>query len=53
MGFFWEILTFHPDVDYLSTCEKNWLREEDDLGDLLGVRGSKNLLETAIAMEAA
>ena len=29
----WGKLTFRPNLRYFSTCEKNWLREKDRLGD--------------------
>jgi hypothetical protein len=31
----WVELTFRPNLCYFSTFEKNWLREEDRLGDFI------------------
>ena len=34
----WGKLTFRPNLCYFSTSEKNWLREEDRLGDFTRVK---------------
>jgi len=42
-------LTFRPNLCYYASCEKNWLREEDRLGDFIGQRASQNRFLTAVA----
>ena len=32
-------LTFRPNLCYFPPCEKNWLREEDRLGDFTRPKG--------------
>lgn len=49
----WGKLTFRPNLCYFSTCEKNWLREEDRLGDFTRPKRRQNLIGTEIAMNAA
>ena len=49
----WGKLTFRPNLGYFSTCEKNWLREEDRLGDFTRPKRLQNLVGTAIVMDAA
>jgi hypothetical protein len=40
----WGKLTFRPNLCYFSTCEKNWLREEDSLGDFSQAKRSQKPL---------
>ena len=49
----WGKLTFRPNLCYFSICEKNWLREEDRLGDFTLAKRLQNLAMTEIAMDAA
>ena len=49
----WGKLTFRPNLRYFATCEKNWLREEDRLGDFTRPKRLQNLVGTEIAMDAA
>jgi hypothetical protein len=49
----WGKLTFRPNLCYFATCEKNWLREEDRLGDFTRAKRLQNLVGTEIAMAAA
>jgi hypothetical protein len=49
----WGKLTFRPNFCYSATCEKNWLREEDRLGDFTRAKRLQNLVGTEIAMDAA
>jgi hypothetical protein len=49
----WGKLTFRPNLCYFSTCEKNWLREDDRLGDFTRAKRLQNLVGTEIAMDAA
>ena len=49
----WGKLTFRLNLCYFSTCEKNWLRDEDFLGDFAKAKRLQNLVGTEIAMDAA
>ncbi|MBU4232506.1 MAG: hypothetical protein L6277_03930 [Desulfobacterales bacterium] len=49
----WGKLAFRPKLCYFATCEKNWLREEDRLGDFARAKRHQNLAGTEIAMDAA
>jgi hypothetical protein len=49
----WGKLTFRPNFCYFATCEKNWPREEDPLGDFARLKRLQNLVGTEIAMDAA
>ncbi len=49
----WGKLTFRPNSCYFSICEKNWLQEEDRLGDFTWPKRLQNLVETEIAVDAA
>jgi len=49
----WGKLTFRPNLCYFAACEKNWLREEDRLGDFTRAKRLQNLVGTEIAMDAA
>ena len=42
-----------PNLCYFSTCEKNWLREEDRLGDFTRPKRLQNLVGTELAIYAA
>ena len=39
----WGKLTFRSNLCYVATGEKNWLREEDRLGDFLHPEGGQDL----------
>jgi len=47
------MVMFRPNLCYFSTCEKNWLREEDRLGNFTRPKRLQNLFGTEIAMNAA
>ena len=49
----WGKLTFRPNLCYFATCEKNWLREEDRLGDFTRAKRLQDLVVTETAMDAA
>jgi hypothetical protein len=49
----WGKLTLRPNLCYFFLCEKNWLREEDRLGDFARAKRLQNLVGTEIALEAA
>jgi hypothetical protein len=49
----WKKLTFRPNLRYFATCEKNWPREEDRLGDFGRPKRLQNLVGTETAMYAA
>ena len=49
----WGKLTFRPNLGYFSTCEKNWLREEDRLGDFTRPKRLQNLVGTETSMDPA
>jgi hypothetical protein len=44
----WGKLTFRPNLCYFATCEKNWPREEDRLGDFARPKRPQNLVGTAM-----
>ena len=41
-------LTVRPNLCYFSTCEKNWLRDEDCLGDFTKAKRLQNLVGSAL-----
>jgi hypothetical protein len=49
----WGKLIFCPNLCYFVTCEKNWLREEDRLGDFIRAKRLQNLVWTEVAMDVA
>jgi len=49
----WGKLTFRLNLGYSVTREKNWLREEDRLGDFTRPKRLQNLVGTEIALDAA
>jgi len=49
----WGKLTFRPNLCYSATCEKNWPREEDRLGDFTRAKRLQNLLGTETDRDAA
>ena len=49
----WGKFTFGPNLRYHTLDEKNWLREEDRLGDFSRAKRLQNLVGTEIAMYAA
>jgi hypothetical protein len=48
-----EKLTFRHNLCYFAICKKNWLREEDRLGDFARPKRLQNFVGTEIAMDAA
>jgi len=49
----WGKLTFRPNLCSFAPCEKNWLREEDRLGDFTRPKRLQNLVGREIAMDVA
>ncbi len=45
----WGKLIFRPNLCYFVTCEKNWLREEDRLGDFTRAKRFQDLVAKEIA----
>lgn len=48
----WGKLTFRLNLCYFATCEKNWFREKDRLGDFIRAKGLQNLIGTELSMDA-